>query len=108
MGCHQHDLQWLETWVVENPWTTLLRPWEYREMFKKVVTLTNPAREFGFVTYVGRIFNIIIPHDSGWLISPLLIFLLLVLPFLLLLSLLVTSIKDFTRKGRRKGRRHDG
>jgi hypothetical protein len=66
-------------------------------MVKKVVTLTNPAREFGLVTYVGRLSNIINTHGSGWLIGPLLIFLLLVLPFLVLLNLLVTRIKDFTR-----------
>jgi hypothetical protein len=76
-------------------------------MVKKVVTLTNIAREFGLVTYVDRISNIINTHNSGWLISPLLMFLLVVLPFLLLLSLLVTSIKDFTRRGIIKARIRD-
>ena len=72
-------------------------------MVKKVVTLTNPAREFGLVIYVGRIFNIINTHESVWLIPPLIIF-----HFLVLLSLPLTSIKAFTEKGRRKGIRCDG
>lgn len=100
MGYHKHDLQQLETWVVENPETTLLKPWDTRSMFKKVVTLTNPASEFCLVLCVGRLFNIIntpIMIISGWLISSFYI-------FLLLLSLLVTSIKNFTRRRRRKGR----
>jgi hypothetical protein len=77
-------------------------------MFKKVVTLTNPAREFWLATCVGRLFNTINTLSmiiSGSLISHFLIYLLNVLPFLLLLNLLVTSIKTFTRRRRRKGRR---
>jgi hypothetical protein len=76
-------------------------------MVKKVVALTKTTMEFGLATYVGRLLNIINTHENGWLISPFLILLLLVIPFILLLSLLVTRIKDFTRRGRRKGRRHN-
>lgn len=64
--------------------------------------------ESGFVTYVGHFFNIINTHHSRWLIVPLLMLLLLFLPFLRLLSLLITSIKAFTKRGRINGRRHDG
>jgi hypothetical protein len=77
-------------------------------MVRKVVTLTNPVREFGLAAYVHRLSKIINAHDSGCLIFTLLILVLLVLPFLLLLTLLVTSIKAFTMQGRRKGRRQDG
>jgi hypothetical protein len=67
-------------------------------MVNKVVTITNPAREFGLVTYVGRILNSINSPDSGWLIAPFLIFLCVALPFLLfLLSLMITSTKVFTK-----------
>jgi hypothetical protein len=81
------------------------------EILKKVFTLINPTREFGLVTCVGRLVNIInTPNmfNTGWLIVPFLVFLLLNLHFLLFLNLLVTSIKDFTRQGRRKERRPDG
>jgi hypothetical protein len=55
-------------------------------MVKKVVTLTNPAREFGFATYVGQLFNIINTHHSGWLISPCLFFFFLFFLFFFFLA----------------------
>jgi hypothetical protein len=87
------------------------------EILKKVVTLTNPAREFEFVSCLGRLMNLInIPilinsnwlitsnmSYSGWKFAPLIIFILLNLPFLLIH--MGTNFIDFNRIRRRKGRR---
>ena len=84
--------------------------WNTRTIDKEVVTLTKPARVFGFTMHVGIFLNTTNTYSHGWLVDFFLILLLvlvlvLLLPFLLLLSLLVTSIKAFTRRRGRNGGR---
>jgi len=71
-------------------------------MDKEVVTLTKLARVYGFVMQVGSFLNNTNTYYNGWLVE-FFIILLLLLSFTLLLSHLVTSIKDFTKRRRRKG-----
>ena len=68
-----------------------------------MVTLTKPARVFGFTMHVGGFLNTTNIYSHGWLVDffLILLLLLLLLPFLLLLSDLVTGVKAFTkRRGR--------
>jgi hypothetical protein len=77
-----------------------------------MATLTNPARVLGLTGCLGDLGIINTPNmiisnwlfsnmsGSGWKFGPLLIFLLLNLPFLLLLIHRVTSFRAFTRRRR--------
>ena len=95
------------------------REWENYFIFNKLdietrtmATLTKPARVLGLTSCLGDLDIINTPSminsnwlfsnvfDSGWRFGSLLNFLLLILPFLLLLIHRVTSFKTFTRQRR--------
>ena len=105
---------WCVTSMISRSWWDRMiwtgRPFFYdlrniKTSSKKMVSRTKFSWISNFVSLDGWFLIRCCIQRNGCLVSPLLNFLLLLLPFLLLLSHLVTSTNTFTkRRGRRGGR----